>query len=61
MTRRVIYWLTNNPAYKRAIKDRFRIRGETVNGESDVFTRGAEEDALLRECARRGLLMIRNK
>jgi len=61
MTRHVVYWLTKSLDDKRAIMRRFRIRGESVNGESDAFTISDEEDALLLECARRGFLKIRNK
>jgi len=61
MTRHVVYWLTKSLDDKRAIMRRFRIRGESVNGESEVFTFSDVEDALLTECARRGFLKIRNK
>lgn len=56
-----IYYLTRNPAAKRAIKQRFRIRGESVNGESQVSPRDQEELRLLQECQRRGFIKIRNK
>lgn len=61
MTRHTVYWLTKRRADKQAIMRRFRIHGESVNGESEAVTRDAAEDALLRECERRGFLKIRNK
>lgn len=61
MTRHVVYWLTKSIDDKHAIMRRFRIYGESVNGESEVFTVSDVEDALLIECARRGFLKIRNK
>ena len=61
MTRFTIYWLTKNRRHKRDIMRRFRIRGESVNGESIAEINDPDEAELLRECGRRGFIKIRNK
>lgn len=61
MTRYVLYWKTRDCEAKERIKERFGIRGENVNGESEAFLTDTAEVELLRECERRGFFKIRNK
>ena len=55
-----IFFKTKNTGYIREIKRKFNIMGISVNGMADVRCNG-ELAELLKECERRGFLIIREE